>query len=171
MPETWAQFPGYEGPYEVSSEGRFRRVIGGKGAIAGRMITNRRLSTKGYVVVEVSRGDIKARFLAHQVVATAFLGAAPPGHFVNHKDGNEQNNSVGNLEWATPAENNRHAFETGLMRPHFGTENGRARLTEAQVIEIRRLKGVAGQAKLASRYGVAKSTIQWVQNGRNWSHV
>lgn len=35
---------------------------------------------------------------------------------VNHKDGDKQNIDIDNLEWASYAENNQHAYENGLNR-------------------------------------------------------
>lgn len=54
----------------------------------------------------------------HQLVATYFLSIVPrPDQtHVNHIDGNKENNTPKNLEWASPDENNRHAREAGLAR-------------------------------------------------------
>eukprot|EP00438_Fugacium_kawagutii_P001398 Skav209316 [mRNA] locus=scaffold994:533994:535217:+ [translate_table: standard] len=51
--------------------------------------------------------------LIHRLVACAFLPWPPPSEShtqVNHKDGNNSNNAVENLEWVTPAENIAHKF-------------------------------------------------------------
>lgn len=54
----------------------------------------------------------------HQLVATLFLEekSRPDQTHVNHIDGNKQNNTPENLEWASPYENNLHARQTGLAR-------------------------------------------------------
>lgn len=51
----------------------------------------------------------------HRIVATTFIPNTDPKKiFVNHKDGDKQNNNVSNLEWVTPSENSTHAYQTGL---------------------------------------------------------
>eukprot|EP00438_Fugacium_kawagutii_P008682 Skav210825 [mRNA] locus=scaffold1597:363685:364263:- [translate_table: standard] len=56
----------------------------------------------------------------HRLVAYTFRGPPPTLEHtqVNHKDGNRSHNSVENLEWVTPAENNAHAI-ANLKGPHF----------------------------------------------------
>ncbi len=51
----------------------------------------------------------------HRIVATTFIPNTDSKKiFVNHKDGDKQNNDVSNLEWVTPSENCTHAYQTGL---------------------------------------------------------
>ena len=55
------------------------------------------------------------KFAAHRLVAITFIPNTDSKKiFVNHKDGNKQNNHVSNLEWVTSQENNIHAYQTGL---------------------------------------------------------
>jgi DNA invertase Pin-like site-specific DNA recombinase len=54
-----------------------------------------------------------------------------------------------------------------------GEKSRTARLTEAQVIEIRQkyLPGLYGSKKLAKEYGVSPSAIQGIISGITWTHV
>ena len=95
-------------------------------AISGKMVSSRgRVRTKSGRVLEGSkkngyllttiRLDSEPRgrkVRIHQLVARAFLGPPPsPDHTqVNHKDGNRSNNTVQNLEYATPAQNAAHSY-------------------------------------------------------------
>jgi len=59
-------------------------------------------------------GNRKEMF-AHRLVALAYIPNDDERKtIVNHKDGDKLNNTVDNLEWVTPSENNLHAYETNL---------------------------------------------------------
>lgn len=53
-----------------------------------------------------------------------------------------------------------------------GEANGRAKLQEWQVREIRaRVGGGAKQYRIAAAYGVSKVTITDIMSGKTWGHV
>ena len=169
--EEWRPVVGYEGEYAVSSIGRVKRVAGGMGAIAGRILRAKApTKTCDYMRVQLCRKDRKRTFGIHVLVAEASHGRRPRGKYPNHKDCNKMNNTADNLEWLTQIQNQRHAVRNGRSggRPLRGAENGRAKLTVAQVHEVRRLKGVVGQRVLAVLCGVSKSAIQFIHQGKHW---
>lgn len=53
-----------------------------------------------------------------------------------------------------------------------GDANGQSKLTEADVIEVhRRLARGDRQVDIASRFGVSKSLVHLIKNGRLWGHI
>lgn len=56
---------------------------------------------------------------------------------------------------------------------HAGERNGRVKLTEDQVREIRRryAAGGVGLGTLGREFGLAKQTIHKIVKGKNWRHV
>lgn len=68
---------------------------------------------KKYLVVNLGGKMYKV----HRLVASAFLGR--PDRVdqtqVNHLNGVTTFNNIKNLEWASPQENIKHAYETGLL--------------------------------------------------------
>ena len=65
-----------------------------KGNVAGK------LNTASYVQIQLD----KRMYLAHRLVWLYIYGVFPP-HYVDHKDGDKNNNSFTNLRLATPLEN------------------------------------------------------------------
>lgn len=91
---------------------------------------------------------------------------------------------------ATHAENISHSVRDGRykanhtrgdthwtrLRPESalrGEQHGRARLTEADVLEIRRIyaAGEMAQHPLAHRFGVSRSLIKDIVQGKCWRHL
>lgn len=147
--------------YEVSDTGLIRN------AKTGRLL-KQHIGNDGYLRTQV---DGKTR-LVHRLIACAFVPANPGKDFVNHIDGNKQNNCVSNLEWVTQSENMKHAYKIGLKKPLARTENGHAKLSEEEVAFIRE-NYVAGDRKngakaLGMKFGVAHQTIAAVYHGQNW---
>jgi hypothetical protein len=102
------------GVYEVTSDGRVKRALGGKGARLGKEL-RRFIATTGYVVVNVCVDGKKGVAHVHSLVAEAHIGPRPAGMEINHKDGDKGNCAVSNLEYVTRSENGKHAWRTGLQ--------------------------------------------------------
>ena len=60
---------------------------------------------KGYLRVDLLKNGKRKHFKVHRLVADAFIPNPLNKPQVNHIDGNNQNNSVTNLEWVTNREN------------------------------------------------------------------
>ena len=75
---------------------------------------------KGYLYVLLYNKEKKKTIKVHKLVANAFLGKS--NLQVDHIDGNKLNNKLNNLEYVTPKENIRRAWEKGLSK---NTENQR----------------------------------------------
>lgn len=164
--EVWLPVVGYEMHYEVSSLGRVRRILSGRGATAGRVLA---LALQGdYLAVTLYMHDERRKQSVHVLVATAFHGQRPEGMVPNHKDASKLNNRADNLEWVTAAENVRHAIANGLVggRPLPGALNGRAKLSADQVEAIR--SDSRTQRVIATAYGISKSQVGNIKRGDEW---
>lgn len=103
--ETWLDIPRYKGLYQVSSHGRVRNIKFGKRKPLAQF-KNR--NKNPYLIVRLSKNNIKKVELVHRLVAEAFVHNPKSKKTVNHKDNNSMNNHFKNLEWCTQAENIRH---------------------------------------------------------------
>lgn len=110
-------------------------------------------------------------FRVSRLVLLAFIGSCPEGMQACHNNGNSFDNRLENLRWDTPKENQRDRVKHGTHTE--GTRNGRAKLTEEQVREIRRLYAAGGisQSKLGKRYGVGQDIISGIVRRATWKCV
>ncbi len=124
----------------------------------------------GHTKVIMTEGNRRTQRLVHHLVLEAFVGPCPPGMECCHLDGNARNNRLDNLRWDTRKGNMADAIRHGTTqrgeRTHF------AKLTEAQVLEIRELsrQGVA-RKDVAQRFGVLPSQVWHIVGGRSWKHL
>lgn len=117
--EEWSDIKGYEGLYKVStlgriqSLGRYQDNHGSKQWRCGK-IKSQRAKDNGYFVVDLYKDGVVETKHVHRIVAENFIENDENKATVNHIDGNKSNNAVGNLEWATPSEQNKHYYRNGL---------------------------------------------------------
>jgi len=118
-----------------------------------------------YDAVGLRRNGSTVKCPIHQIVAEAFLGPRPPGFDVCHSDGVRENNSVGNLRYATRSENLADREKHGTHQR--GERNPSAVLSnvQAQQVRIARMRGEP-LALIAKRFGVRESTVSRIVNGR-----
>lgn len=99
----------------------------------------------------------------------------PEGLYINHIDGNKQNNHYDNLELVTPSENMKHAYQTGLNVPPrlFGEFVGTAKLTNDQVAQFRReFKAKEKTVKdIATEAGMSITAAYDMLLGHTWKIV
>ena len=128
----------------------------------------------GFQVGSTMDGIHKYHYLRlSRLVAMAFIPNPDNLPEVNHIDGDKLNNCVTNLEWCSSKQNARHAWDTGLQKFQRGEQNGRSKLTDEQIREIRKkYTGEKGQiANLAREYNVSWTLIKLIVTNKNWTHV
>ena len=114
MNEVWKYVINAGEQYEVSSYGRVRNAT-------TKRVLRAFIGKDGYVRTQLG-GLIRKTILVHREVAKAFLYKQDGKDFVNHIDGNKENNSTTNLEWCTRSENMRHAYDNSLISAKAGTK-------------------------------------------------
>ena len=117
----------------------------------------------------------RTRVRVHRLVAILFVENPNPELYVevNHIDRNRANPRADNLEWTTHIDNVKYSYEQGgYDGVRVGSKNGRANLTDEQVIEIRRLyKEGMTQKELSVKYNVGWSTIHNIVFNLTWKHL
>lgn len=150
MAEIWKPVIGFEGRYEVSSEGRVRSLAFRSNL--GPKVMKPSINGSGYMVITL--GKDRRQFRLHRLVLTAFVGECPEGMEGCHNDGNKLNNGISNLRWDTPSGN------ASDRRNYSGANNPNARLSEKEREEVirRRLAGERSEA-LADEYGITTNRV------------
>jgi hypothetical protein len=120
-----------------------------------------------YLQVRVMRHGKRVHALAHRLVWLHFNGPIPDGLTINHKNGIATDNRPENLELATPSEQVIHSRRVLLNGNQDGEKNPAAKLTDAQVREIRRRRAAGEPLKRIARdFGVTDRTISKIALGQ-----
>jgi hypothetical protein len=128
----------------VGDDGQIFRFYRGKYHKTGT------ISPLGYVTVSVKIYGRSRGFLVHRLVMELFMG--PSSLHVNHKNGIKADNRLENLEYVSPQENNKHAWETGLC-----THN---------LLDITQAYKTLSVSEASERFGLKKSTIARIWQNR-----
>lgn len=172
--EEWKDILEFSGRYEVSNLGRVRSFVTFDADGMPRIL-KLRPDTHGYLRAHLTKDGRAYDRLAHRLVMEAFVGTRPPGKEINHIDGIKANNALGNLEYITRSDNQKHAFRLGLQigvgRSNPGSLHGNAKLTEIDIPIIRDLARSMSNPQIAKLYNVSVATIQRIVTYNSWKHV
>ncbi|MCI8618344.1 MAG: hypothetical protein HFJ60_08980 [Clostridia bacterium] len=168
--EIWKDIEGYERGYQVSNLGRVRSF-----KYKNEKILKFNYDKQGYLLVHLCLNGVRRCKKVHRLVAQAFIENKNNKTYVNHKDGNKQNNNSNNLEWVTPSENNIHAFRTRLscppkaMQGRFGKNNPNSKI----VLQIDKNVGTVintfyGTLEAERQTGIKATNIGNVCNNRRY---
>ena len=170
--ETWKIIPSYP-YYSASSLGKIKRNAGTPRCPKDRILKPLN-NPRGYFVVGLLRPETKQRpLMIHRLVLEAFCGEAPTDkHQGNHLNGIKTDNRIENLEWATQAENIKHAYDTGLHGHYIGENASSAKLTDKAVIDIlNRIANREYRKDIATLYGISTKTISDIVCNDHWTHI
>lgn len=106
--EVWKDVKGFGGTFQVSNFGRiktFNYRNSGK-----EMILKPKKHNKGYLQVQLIKGNINKTYTIHRLVAEAFIPNPNNYPCVNHKDEDKTNNNADNLEWCDSKYNVRYSM-------------------------------------------------------------
>lgn len=161
--ELWRPTVGFTN-YEVSNLGRVRRVTGGRGVQAGRVLRPQK-QPNGYLCVTLWQDGVPTRRTVHTLVYEAFVGTRSAGVEINHLDGVKSNNAAANLQGCTSSQNKAHAVANGLAA--CGLRNGSTKLRADQVIAIREAAASGrSQRAIADEFGVSQGHVSDIVRGR-----
>lgn len=179
--EIWKSVSGWEGYYEVSDLGNVRSLTRTcecyvRGKLQVRVHKGKSLKApvgkNGYVMYSFTApGGIREYHTGHQLVAKHFLPEATPGEEVCHKDGNRTNNVVSNLRYGSRSSNALDRHKHGTMNQAHGTDHYFHKLTEDDVLWVRKNRGLMTQREMAEVLGVSHGTIGLIQRREGWKHV
>lgn len=108
----------------------------------------------------------KVRDLAHRTSWTIYKGEIPAGQSVLHKCDCAYCVNPEHLFLGTLLDNTMDMCAKGRQRGAVGTANGNAKLTPAEVVEIR--DSSKPVKELVAEYAIKKSMIYYIRAGQYW---
>lgn len=165
--EIWKDIPDCP-DYQASNIGNIRTCkINGRWGRKGdwRPIKLKRLSGKmGYLCFGTNAKGRKFNKTVHRAVLETFSAGPPDVRCdVAHLNGNPVDNRLENLQWASRAENMRHAKEQGTAKG--GT---------LRPVDVRRIRSMLAadnltQQAIADAFGISQCMVHFIKVGKRWA--
>ena len=165
--EVWKDIIGLEDYYKVSNFGNVFSKRSNK-------IIKPALLENGYLRVQSKLNGEIIRFRVHKAVAETFVKLKRDDQmFVNHINGDKQDNHYLNLEWCTLSENQTHARAIGLRSMKYEKESRKLSDADVKFIRDNHTKGCKehGVAGLSKMFKVSRSIITRLLKGETYKDV
>ncbi len=120
----------------------------------------------GHLYVFLYRDGLMRKEWVHRLILATFTRDPFPNEECRHLNGNPSDNRLSNLKWGTRQDNANDRMKHG--RYATGENAVSHKLTEQDVLEIRRRCGSESSRQLAQEYGVSHTTILGAVNGHHW---
>jgi hypothetical protein len=168
--EIWKDIPSCGGMYEASNLGRIRSKKFKDGVVKYKVLKNQH-GAQDYAQVQVTYNNRHLTKKVGILVCEAFYGKRPEGCHVCHNNSNPFDNRLENLRYDTSSANMLDKRLNGT--DNRGEKHNLAKLTEIQVMEIRKLceTGEHTLAEVAKQYLITKSTVLNIVTNKIWSHL
>ena len=167
MSEEWRDIPGYEGLYQVSTEGRIKS-LGNERSRKEKILKGLFCcSNRKYRAVRLFRFKKGKTEYVHRLVAITFPELVQNEYFdgaeIDHIDTDPMNNHPSNLRWVTTKEN----INNPLTREHMLNAQQKGGCTVQQISKKGELLAEYDSIREAERItGVKHQTISRVANNK-----
>ena len=142
MEKTIVEFPNYF----ISDKGVVRNL-------KSKKVRKPFISDNGYVRIPLFKNNKRCTRALHRVLAISFIPNPNDMPFINHLDGDKQNNDISNLEWCDRS-------------------NGSSKLNEDKVLEIRKLASEGFSSKeIAEKFNISRGNCNSIIARKYWKHV
>lgn len=162
---TFKPIQGYEGLYDIYSDGSVYSYITGK-------FLKPQLKKVGYWKINLYGGEHKSR--AHKISvlkAQAFIPNPLNKATVNHKNGIKSDDRLENLEWATQVENLQHAHKLGLVGSNSKAIQGNKFASKVtwEIVNKIRANTSKSRLELMTEFGLSSVQIWRIINYKAWA--
>lgn len=163
--------PGFEGLYDISSEGEVRSLsVRNKQTNSPRIKVLKQSDVGGYRKVTLYKSGKRYQIWVHRLVLLSFVGGPSDGEECAHLDGNPCNNRLTNLKWAPKQENESHKESHGTRLR--GERQHSSKLKASDIPKIFAMKRTRKSLQeIADAFGVSDTSILNVLQGKTWAHV
>ncbi len=163
--KEWMPIPNF-GNYFASKDGQILSFAGRSKPHLMNPMTNQ----SGYLYVYLYDGSgNQTKCFVHRAVLLAWVGLPKDGEETRHLNDIPTDNRLENLCWGNRFENVADKFRNN--RVPLGEDSPSHKLTEKDVLEIRKLHGVLPLRRIAEIHGVTHTTIRKAALGIRWKNI